>query len=473
MQEKILIVEDELIVAGDIRSVLEKAGYKVCGIARSVNRALEIIDSEKPFLVLLDIYLQGNLTGMDLAVQLNERDIPFVYLSANCNPEVMEIAKQTQPYGFVVKPFRENDLLVTLDIARYRYQQNQQMKMQQEALSAKKYFENPNKRNGNLSSKKNDIETIPSFDGIIGASPQMQKIFEFIQQVAPHNTSVLILGESGTGKEGIANAIHAHSPRKNKAFVKVNCSALPVHLIESELFGHEKGSFTGALEKRIGKFEKADGGTIFLDEIGDMPADVQVKLLRVLQEKEIERIGSNDPIKVDVRVVAATNKDLEKEIAEGKFRLDLFYRLHVFPILVPPLQERKEDILLLVAHFIHYFNEKTGKSITGISDYLKQKLLNYSWPGNVRQLQNVLERNVILEPGTVIHDIQLPDESHASHQVADSSTAIKTIEETERNHIIAILKQCNYKVAGPGGAAELLNLPPSTLSSKIKKLGIK
>ncbi|MEO5594937.1 MAG: sigma-54 dependent transcriptional regulator [Chitinophagaceae bacterium] len=473
MQEKILIVEDELIVAGDIRSVLEKVGYRVCGIARSVNRALEIIDSEKPFLVLLDIYLQGNLTGMDLAIQLNERDIAFVYLSANCNQEVMEIAKQTQPYGFVVKPFRENDLLVTLDIARYRYQQNQQMKLQQDALSASKHFENSKKKNGSLVSKKTAVETIPSFDGIIGASTEMQKIFEFIQQVAPHNTSVLILGESGTGKEGIANAIHYHSPRKNKALVKVNCSALPLHLIESELFGHEKGSFTGAIEKRIGKFEKADGGTIFLDEIGDMPADVQVKLLRVLQEKEIERIGSNNPIKVDVRVVAATNKNLEKEIAEGRFRLDLFYRLHVFPIMVPPLRERTEDIPLLVTHFINYFNEKTEKSITGISDYLKQKLLTYSWPGNVRELQNMLERSVILEQGSLINDILLPDENLAAQEVADTSASVKTIEEMERNHIIAILKQCNYKVAGPGGAAEVLNLPPSTLSSKIKKLGIK
>lgn len=473
MKEKILIVEDELIVAGDIRCVLEKAGYKVCGIARSVNRALEIIDSEKPFLVLLDIYLQGNLTGMDLAVQLNERNIPFVYLSANCNQEVMEIAKQTQPYGFVVKPFRENDLLVTLDIARYRYQQNQQMKLQQEALSAKKYFENSPKINGNGVIKKTTVQTIPSFDGIIGESPQMQKIFAFIQQVAPHDTSVLVLGESGTGKEGIANAIHYNSPRKSKSFVKVNCSALPLHLIESELFGHEKGSFTGAIEKRIGKFEKADGGTIFLDEIGDMPTDVQVKLLRVLQEKEIERIGSNNPIKADVRVVAATNKNLEKEIAEGRFRLDLFYRLHVFPIIVPPLRERTEDIPLLVDHFINYFNEKTGKSITGISDSLKEKLLSYSWPGNVRELQNVLERSVILEHESLIKDIQLPNQNPIVYPTADMSISVKTIEETERNYIIAILKQCNYKVAGPGGAAELLNLPPSTLSSKIKKLGIK
>ncbi|MEP6748860.1 MAG: sigma-54 dependent transcriptional regulator [Bacteroidota bacterium] len=473
MSEKVLIVEDELIVAGDIRTVLENAGYLVCGIARSVNRAVEIIDSEKPFLVLLDIYLQGNLTGMDLAIQLNERNIPFIYLSANCNQEVMTIAKQTQPYGFVVKPFRENDLLVTLDIARYRYERNQQMKLQRDALSAKKFLENHSNKDASLVINKNTVDATPSFEGIISESPQMQKIFEFIGQVAPHNTSVLIMGESGTGKEGIANAIHNRSPRKNKPLVKVNCSALPLHLIESELFGHEKGSFTGAVEKRIGKFEKADGGTIFLDEIGDMPADVQVKLLRVLQEKEIERIGSNNPIKIDVRIIAATNKNLEKGISDGSFRLDLFYRLHVFPILVPPLRDRKEDVLPLVNHFINYFNEKTGKAITGISDFLQKKLLNYSWPGNVRELQNMLERSVILQQGSLINDVQLPDDKLTSHQVADKSSAVKTIEETERDYVIAILKQCNYKVAGPGGAAEILKMPASTLSSKIKKLGIK
>ena len=473
MHEKILIVEDELIVANDIRTVLEKNGYIVCGIARSVNRALEIIDLEKPFLVLLDIYLQGNLTGMDLAVQLNGRNIPFVYLSANCNREVMEIAKKTQPYGFVVKPFRENDLLVTLDIARYRYEQNRQMALQGAGIAAKTPPEKSQKQNSAQFLKQTDEARLPSFEGIIGASPQMKKIFAFIQQVAPHNTSVLILGESGTGKEGIANAIHSLSPRRNNALVKVNCSALPMHLIESELFGHEKGSFTGAIEKRIGKFEKADGGTIFLDEIGDMPVDVQVKLLRVLQEKEIERIGSNNPIKVDVRIIAATHKNLEKEITEGRFRLDLFYRLHVFPILVPPLRERREDILLLVAHFIHYFNEKTGKSIAGVSDHLQQKLLNYAWPGNVRELQSTLERSVILEQGSLINDIQLLNEDPAENRVPPSSVFVKTINETERDHIIDILKKCNYKVAGPGGAAELLNLPPSTLSSKIKKFGIK
>ena len=472
MINKILIVEDELIVAGDIRLTLERAGNQVCGVARSYGRALEIIDFEKPSLVLLDIFLQGTLTGMDLAIELNKRKIPFIYLSANCNQEIMEVAKKTQPYGFVVKPFREKDLLVTLDIARYRFQQNQQMENQNEILNVDIPLQKCTKLPVNQEIKRKR-ECNSAFEGIIGESPCMLKIFDFLRQVAPFDTSVLILGESGTGKEGIANAIHQLSPRKSKTIVKVNCSALPINLIESELFGHEKGAFTGAIEKRIGKFENANGGTIFLDEIGDMPTDIQVKLLRVLQEKEIERIGSNNPIKVDVRIIAATNKDLEKEVAEGRFRLDLFYRLHVFPIQMPPLRERKDDIPLLINHFIKIFSEKTGKLITGVSEQVMQKLVNYSWQGNVRELQNLLERSIVLADGKVIKDITLPTQNQRFEPENVISNSIKTIEEMQKEHIIAILKQCNNRVAGSGGAAELLNMPASTLASKIKKLGIK
>jgi transcriptional regulator with GAF, ATPase, and Fis domain len=289
--------------------------------------------------------------------------------------------------------------------------------------------------------------------------------------VARYSTSVLILGESGTGKEGIANAIHNLSPRKDHEMVKVNCSALPSQLIESELFGHEKGAFTGAVDRRIGKFEKADGGTIFLDEIGDMPTDMQTKLLRVLQEKEIERIGSNTSRKIDVRIIAATNRDLEKEVAEGRFRHDLFYRLHVFPIEVPPLRERGEDILLLAGHFTKMYAEHTGKNIERISDTLQRRLMQYHWPGNVRELQNVVERAVVMTKGDVITEVALPG---AMREAADNDAAasVKTIDEINREHILGVLKQCNFRIAGPQGAAKVLNLPVSTLVSKIKKLGI-
>lgn len=463
MDEKIMIVEDELIVAGDIRLTLERAGYKVCGVARSVHQALEIIGAEKPDLVLLDIFLKGEQTGIDLARELNKSNIPFVYLSANCNRQVLEEAKVTQPYGFIIKPFREKDLLVTLDIARYRHEHNRQLKVN---LSGRLVPE--------PADRKDKQPVIPSFEGIIGNSAVMQRVFELIKQVAPLDTSVLVLGETGTGKEGVANCIHNLSPRKSKPFVKVNCAALPVHLIESELFGHEKGAFTGALEKRIGKFERADGGTIFLDEIGDMPADMQVKLLRVLQEKEIERIGGNGPVKVNVRIIAATNRNLEKEIAEGRFRLDLYYRLHVFPIILSALRERREDIPLLVSHFIRLYAAAAGKQVHDISPAALRQLMEYNWPGNVRELQNLIERSVLLSRDNILKDVVLPVQEEKKELQAGISAdrSIKTIVEMEREHILAVLKQCNHKISGPGGAAELLNLPPSTLASKMKKLGI-
>jgi len=457
MNEQILIVEDELIVAGDLRITLERAGYRVCGVARSVIRAQEILKTVRPDIVLLDIYLKGDLTGIDLAVELNERKIPFVYLSANCNREVLEAAKLTQPYGFLVKPFREKDLLVTLDIAGYRYEQQEELKSNTIIVSV------PVPRQQQLPQ--------PDFEGIIGNSTVMQHIFHLIRQVAPMDTSVLVLGETGTGKEGVANAIHHLSARRNKAFVKVNCAALPAQLIESELFGHEKGAFTGAIDKRIGKFEQADGGTIFLDEIGEMPVDLQVKLLRVLQEREVERIGGRGSVKVNVRIIAATSRNLEKEIAAGNFRLDLYYRLHVFPIQMPPLRDRKEDIPLLVSHFIRLYASRTGITVKELSPAVLNDIVAYHWPGNVRELQHLIERSVLLSRDGVIGKLDLPSPLDQPEFV-NTNQQIKTITELEREHILHVLKICNYKIAGPGGAAELLDLPPTTLASKMKKLGI-
>lgn len=473
MEEKIMIVEDELIVAGDIRLTLERAGYKVSGVARSVHRALELIDADRPDLVLLDIYLKGDQTGIDLAVELNKSNIPFVYLSANCNRQVLEAAKVTQPYGFIVKPFREKDLLVTLDIARYRYEHHRVLKVKPGVTTSSDDMRLPALPVEEVMEElKSELPPLPNFEGIIGNSAAMHRVFELMQQVAPLDTSVLILGETGTGKEGVANCVHNLSLRKSKPFVKVNCAALPTHLIESELFGHEKGAFTGALEKRIGKFERADGGTIFLDEIGDMPADLQVKLLRVLQEKEIERIGGNGPIKVNVRIIAATNRNLEKEIAEGRFRLDLYYRLHVFPILLSSLRERKDDIPLLVCHFIRLYAAATGKQVRDIAPNAMKQLMEYSWPGNVRELQNLIERSVLLARETTIREVALPAGAKKETAAVNGDADIKTIVELEREHILTVLKKCNHKISGPGGAAELLNLPPSTLASKMKKLGI-
>ncbi|MCS3796483.1 sigma-54-dependent transcriptional regulator [Niastella sp. OAS944] len=455
MMKKILIVEDQFIEADSLQLILEKAGYEVCSIARSVPIALEIVENEKPDLVLIDIFLQGNLTGIDLAKKLGEKKIGFVYLSANSNKKTLDEAKVTKPYGFLVKPFREKDILVTVDIAWYLHEQS---------LASQKMHEQ-------AQAELADHSRVPEFKNIIGNSQSLQLVLDAVLIVAKAETSVLLLGESGTGKEKIAACIHDLSSKKLKPFVKVNCAALPATLIESELFGHERGAFTGALEKRIGKFEQANGGTIFLDEIGEMPPEIQVKLLRVLQEKEIERVGGRETLKIDVRIIAATNRNLEKDISEGRFRMDLYYRLNVFPIIVPPLRERKEDIPLLIAYFMQAFNQKLDKQVSDISGMALEKLMKYNWPGNIRELENLVERSMLFTKGHFIDDISLPVQPKIP--LLPGPAEVKTIEENERSNIIAALKECNGKVSGTGGAAELLNIHASTLNSKLKKLGIK
>jgi DNA-binding NtrC family response regulator len=457
MKKKILIVEDQFIEADSLQMILEKAGYEVCSIARSVPIALEIVENEKPDLVLIDIFLQGNLTGIDLAKKLGEKNIGFVYLSANSNKKTLDEAKVTKPYGFLVKPFREKDILVTVDIAWYLHEQ---------FLASGRIHEE-------VRAELADHSRVPEFKKIIGNSKSLQAVLDAVLVVAKAETAVLLLGESGTGKEKIAACIHNLSSKGTKPFVKVNCAALPVTLIESELFGHERGAFTGAYEKRIGKFEQANGGTIFLDEIGEMPPEIQVKLLRVLQEKEIERVGGRETMKIDVRIIAATNRNLEKDISEGRFRMDLYYRLNVFPIIIPPLRERKEDIPLLISYFIQLFNQKLGKQINDISNVALEKLLKYNWPGNIRELENLIERSMLLTRGKFIEDISLPVVLPKVSFLSNSAGEVRTIEENERINIIAALKECNGKVSGTGGAAELLNIHASTLNSKIKKLGIK
>lgn len=451
MNKRILIVEDESIIAQHLRAALEDGGYEVSGAVNSVDKALRHIEKEAPFMVILDIFLKGEGTGIDLAHLLNKKNIPFIYVSANCNREVLDAAKATRPYGFIVKPFREKDLLVTLDIALYHYEHNRQL----------------------LTDKKDRSSSGDAFEGIIGKSLPMGEVFDLARQVGPMDTSVLILGESGTGKEGIAAALHKLSPRSDHPFVKINCAAIPANLIESELFGHERGAFTGAHEVRIGKFERANGGTIFLDEVGEMSADLQVKLLRVLQEKQIERLGGNRTIDVDVRVIAATNRNLEAMIAAGEFRLDLYYRLNVFPINMPPLRSRIGDISLLTEYFIKHFSKKIGKKIRAIDDACLRDLENYTWPGNVREMQNIIERAVLLAKGDEINSIHFPTGASQKETAAVLKQGNpQTMEEMEREHILTVLKKCNHRVAGPGGAAEFLQLPPSTLYSRIRKLGI-
>ncbi|WP_259067908.1 sigma-54-dependent transcriptional regulator [Mucilaginibacter sp. X4EP1] len=451
MKAKILIVEDQFVEANFLQLILKKAGYKVCTIARSVPEALAIIEKETPLLVLLDIHLNGPLTGIDLAKILRDKNIGFVYLSANSDQQILKAAGATRPYGFLVKPFREKEVLVMIDVACSSQQQNQELIDKVESSDKNQPSDN-------------------ALDFLIGESSNFLEVIRHVKVVAPSETTVLILGESGTGKELIAKAIHKLSPRDQQPLTVVNCGALPAGLIESELFGHEKGAFTGASEKHIGKFEQADGGTVFLDEVGELPLDLQVKFLRVLQEQEIEPIGGKKK-KINVRIIAATNRNLDEEMSLGRFRIDLYYRLSVFPMLLPPLRDRKTDILPIAHYFLFRNPQRQVKGINGFSDAAAQAMLAYHWPGNIRELENLVERAVLLSNGKIISDILPAAYAGKRNSIADI-VPLKTIDENERDHIIKVLQACNWKVFGEGGAAEILNINGSTLTSRMKKLGI-
>jgi formate hydrogenlyase transcriptional activator len=312
------------------------------------------------------------------------------------------------------------------------------------------------------------------FEGIIGGSQSLREVFAQLKIVAPTDSTVLLLGETGTGKELVAHALHKRSARRDRPFVRVNCAAIPSGLLESELFGHERGAFTGAINRKIGRFELANGGTLFLDEIGDIPPELQPKLLRVLQEQEFERLGSTQTIRVNVRVVAATSRNLPQMVADREFRGDLYYRLNVFPIRLPALRERSDDIPLLVRHFVQGFARRMQKSIDHVSVESMNALLGYSWPGNVRELQNLIERAVILSPGKVL---RLPlSELNQHNSFADipgqSHGSRLTLKDAEREHIIQALAQTNWIIGGLKGAAARLGLKRTTLISKMQRLGI-
>jgi formate hydrogenlyase transcriptional activator len=319
---------------------------------------------------------------------------------------------------------------------------------------------------------KEEIDRSSMFEEIVGASPALQKVLSRVSKVAGTDSTVLVTGETGTGKELIARAVHKRSARAERTFVSVNCAAIPQSLLASELFGHEKGAFTGALQRRLGRFELAEGGTIFLDEIGELPNETQIALLRVLQEREFERVGGCQPIRADVRVIAATNRNLEAAMAVGTFRKDLFYRLNVFPIAVPPLRERKEDIPLLVEYFVDRYSSKAGKKIRSISRTTLDRLTTYSWPGNIRELQNVIERSVILCDG---NNFSI-DDSWLSAEIDLAPNEMKPLTQKliwqEKAIIEATLAECKGRISGPSGAAAKLGIPPSTLESKIRSLKI-
>jgi len=635
MKKSILIVEDESIVAQDIASALESAGYTVAGIAASADEARALLQLNKPMLVLLDILLNGNDTGIDLAGEMKRDDIPFVFLSANSNRRTFERAKATEPYGFLVKPFRERELVMMLDIALHRHQkaaesefaaqQRLEKKLQElEGLSRPGKSEkglaegmgllaaslqpfvsfdlftiersgigmdiswhgalrtgfgeyqiidlpalemiggqpvsllaewiagNPTELSRVLQKKyalasehscclrddgksrlfirffcrtrdryetrlvdaiarvegllRRCVESLLSaeegrgggdirrdagsadspirlthaaqFSGIIGRSASWLAVLDLVTRVAPVDSNVLLLGESGSGKELIAETVHRLSPRSHGPLVKVNCAALPANLIESELFGFEKGAFTDATQSHTGKFEQAAHGTLLLDEVGEIPLELQAKLLRVLQSGEIERIGGKQTVKTDVRIIAATNKDLRQEMAAGRFRLDLYYRLSVFPIELPPLRERREDIADLAIHFARRFAEKFQKTFAGISPDMLAQLQEYSFPGNIRELENIIERAVILcGPGEPLRwdgwvGRHLRPDTTGGERIPTIEEVKRLQKQTEADYIRRVLALTGGRIRGRGGAAELLNEKPTTLESRMQRLGI-
>jgi formate hydrogenlyase transcriptional activator len=372
------------------------------------------------------------------------------------------------PYGFLAignrrrNAFSERDLAFAEQIGFHLSQAITNITAYEEIRSLKEQLEQENVY------LRDEITASVDFNMLVGESPALQKTLKAIEQVAPTDSAVLITGETGTGKELVAQAIHRLSPRKDKPLITVNCAALPPTLIESELFGHEKGAFTNAAARKIGRFELANGGTIFLDEIGELPIDLQAKLLRVLEAQELERVGGTQPVKLNVRVLAATNVNIEQAAKQGLFRSDLFYRLNVFPIRIPPLRDRRDDIPMLARHFVKKYSERHRKTVTRIGSHTLKALGSYDWPGNVRELEHMIERAVIVSPGPVL----VIDELDPPPNHTDGKEAPRTLADAERSHIMETLGQTNWVLAGKQGAAARLGMKRSTLQHLMKKLGI-
>ena len=449
---KVLVVDDEEDFADVLSRYLEKSGME-CATASSGKEALKMLEEQQFDLILSDILMPG-MSGLDMLTELQNRNVqaPVIVMSAYGSLDTAVEAIKKGAYDYVSKPFRTmEEVLLTIRKLEER-----------EALKRKVVF---------LEKKLRKEET---FGEIVGNSSSMREVYSLVQKVAQFKTTVLILGESGTGKELVARAIHDQSARKDEQFMAINCAAIPSHLLESELFGHVRGAFTDAYTDRTGMFEEADGGTIFLDEMGELPLPLQVKLLRTLQEGEIRRVGATKSVKVDVRVLAATAKDLEAEVAAGQFREDLFYRLNVVQIPLPPLRERLADIEPLVRHFIAKTNQRLGTSIEAIGKEALDALMAHSWPGNVRELENSIERAAVLAEGNVIERENLTDQIAAARRKGWESSATdlsikKAGRDLERRYIRAAL----IKTGGNRThAAQLLEISHRALLYKIRDYDI-
>jgi DNA-binding NtrC family response regulator len=439
----VYVVDDDPSAREGVTALIRSAGLK----SRTFASAQEFLGTPRPEIpscLVLDVNLPG-LSGLDLQQDLAKSgdQIPIIFLTGHGDIPMTVRAVKAGAVDFLTKPFDDEDLLNAI-------------------------------RQCITSDGKQETRSEMNFGQmqIVGHSRALKQVLELVRTVAPSDSTVLLLGETGTGKELIARAIHNCSPRKNRPFVKLNCAAIPTGLLESEFFGHERGAFTGALTQKIGRLELADQGSLFLDEIGDIPLDLQPKLLRVLQEREFERLGSTHTKKVDVRIVAATHCALEEMVVRKQFRLDLYYRLNVFPISIPPLRERREDIPLLVRHFVQLFARRMHKTVESISSKTMEALVQYAWPGNIRELQNVIERSVVVyERGELsVSKDWLAHEFFLTEPAPHPSFRKSTIE--EREMIGAALAEAHGQVSGPLGAAAKLGIPASTLESKIRAMNI-
>jgi len=450
MNETILVVDDEIAICQSLKAILEDEGYQVL-TASSGEEAIKIVAEEMPQLVLLDIWLPG-IDGLETlkAVHAAHPNVLIIMMSGHGTIETAVKATKLGAFDFIEKPLSLDKVIILVSNAL------NVVRLEEENILLKQKVSH-------------------QFE-LTGSSSAITELKEMIGIVAPTNAWILIMGENGTGKELVARSIHHLSRRSHKPIVEVNCAAIPEELIESELFGHEKGAFTGATEKKRGKFDLAHEGTIFLDEVADMSLKAQAKILRILQEKKFERVGGNKVIDMDVRVLAATNKDLEKEMEAGRFRQDLYYRLHVIPLRVPPLRERKEDIPFLVERFLKDFAAKEGQSLKTVSDGALQKLMGHDWPGNVRELKNIVERLIILTPSNEIRADDLPELSLRSDSAAAAPEPAQVTDslrdarlDFERQFIIKKLEEFDGNISR---TAEAIGLERSNLHKKLKSLKV-
>ncbi len=453
----VLIVDDEPLNVELLEQELGGAGYRTRA-ARSGEEALALAVDSPPELILLDVLMPG-IDGYETCRRLKSgeatRAIPVIFLTALADTFDKVRAFRLGAVDYVTKPFESEELLarVATHIALRR--------------------EIEAHRRSKATIRLLVEESRSDADAMIGESAALRRVRAQIAQVAPTDSTVLVQGETGTGKELVARAIHGMSRRRERPLICVNCAALPRDLVESELFGHEKGAFTGAVQQRRGRFELADTGTLFLDEVGELPLEAQAKLLRVLQEGEFERVGGTRGQRVDVRIIAATNRDLQTEVGAGRFRADLYYRLSVFPVELPPLRERREDIPALVRHFAARTAGKLGRPLDGIAPAFIDWACAYDWPGNIRELENLVERALITSGGGTLDRIELVTPSTNLGRVTAQPAGDATLEEVERAHIRHVLDRTRWQIEGDNGAAQMLGLNPSTLRGRMRKLGIR